>query len=256
MHEWEKDWVVTLAAATILFLLLALFLVSFVLLFQKRKLNHRYEIEQLKQAFQKTLLTTQNEIQEQVLRNISQELHDNISQQLGLIKLQLTQVQRQNPLIDLSDTNHVIANTISDIRALSKSLHPDRIATAPITDSILVELSLAKRASDITITHDITLQDDVFLPEQKIIFFRIFQELFNNALKHSNATQIEIACHTGKNIVLAVKDDGTGLPADYKSSIGHSGIYQRAGALNGTFTIESSPGKGTMASVQIPLPDF
>jgi len=252
MYELEKDWVVALAAATLLLLLLALFLVSFVLLFQKRRLMHKYELEQLKEGFQKTLLTTQNEIQEQTLRNISQELHDNISQQLGLIKIQVSNIQRQNPSLDLSDTKNVLTTTLNDLRALSKSLHTDRITSTPLEESILIELELAKRASGISIGHTIDA-DTGLLPEQRIILFRIFQELLNNALKHSAASRIDISFKVGNNLMLCVNDNGIGLPSAYKSSIGHLGIHQRVKALNGVFILTSLPGQGVDAKVEVPL---
>lgn len=251
MYDLDKDWVIAFIAATLLFLLLALILVSFVLLFQKRRLSHRYEMEQMKEAFQRTLLTTQNEIQEQTLRNISQELHDNISQQLGLLKLQVSQLQQQNPLLDLSDTKQVLVNTLSDLRSLSKSLHPDRIASTPLDESMYIELELAKRASGITLSYDIH-PDDGLMPEQRIILFRIFQELLNNALKHASATEIHISLQLGQSLLLKVIDNGKGLPKDYTSSIGHLGIHQRAKALQGIFSVESSPGMGTIAKVEFP----
>ncbi len=208
----------------------------------------------MKMQFEQTLPTTQNKIQEQTLRKISQELHDNIGQKLGLIKLQVNQMQYHNPAIDFTDTKDVIVGTIADLRALSKSFHPVRIASIPLKDSIENELTLVKNASDITIQHTIHADDELLQPEQKNILFCIFQELLNNAIKYANASQIDISLSPANNtIYLTVKDNGAGLPANYQKGIGHTSIHNRVELLKGMFELSSEAGGGTKAVLTVPL---
>lgn len=250
----ENELIQLIVSLCIFFLLLAFIIIIITLAYGKRKQKHTLEVQALKHEFSQTLLTSQNEIQEQTLRKISQELHDNIAQKLGLVKLQVSTLQYQNPTIDYTDTKDVIVGTISDLRALSKSFHPDRIASIPLKDSIENELTLVKNASDITIQHTIDADDELLQPEQKVILFRIFQELLNNAIKYSNASQIDISLISALNeLTLRVIDNGEGLPEVYQKGIGHTSIHNRVELLKGKFDLWSQANRGTNAAVTIPL---
>jgi signal transduction histidine kinase len=245
---------ILIISGTLLFLLLILLIILVLYLYQRKRFLQFQEITLMKVQFEQTLLTTQNEIQEQTLRKISQELHDNIAQKLGLIKLQVSTLQYQNPNFDLADTKDVIVGAIADLRALSKSFHPDRIASIPLKDSIENELTLVKNASDITIQHTIDADEELLQPEQKVILFRIFQELLNNAIKYSQGTQIDISLTSANNSInLTVKDNGIGLPKNYQKGIGHTSIHNRVELLKGLFELSSVEGGGTKAVVAVPF---
>ena len=74
---------------TIAILLLGVFLIVFVIIYRLRMNNYLKEKEQTRLLYEQTLLQTQLEIQEQTLKNISQEIHDNVGQVLTLAKLNL-----------------------------------------------------------------------------------------------------------------------------------------------------------------------
>src|SRR6188508_3295628 len=84
------DTKVLLVLFSAIFILIVIsFLVWFIIRYQKRNILFQVEKEILKSEFSQTLLQTQLEIQEQTLKNISQEIHDNIGQALSLAKLNL-----------------------------------------------------------------------------------------------------------------------------------------------------------------------
>jgi signal transduction histidine kinase len=89
---------------------------------------------------------------------------------------------------------------------------------------------------------------------------RIIRELVLNAVRHGRASVIRIVGGIdGEFLRFSVIDNGCGFDPDNCSGImqGHfglEGIRERAGLLSGALTIESSPGKGTAATVTIPLP--
>ena len=72
--------------ASAFFIIVAVGIIFLILLYQKRQLLHINEKNKMKDNFDKELLQTQLEIQEQTLKNISQEIHDNIGQALSLAK--------------------------------------------------------------------------------------------------------------------------------------------------------------------------
>ncbi len=98
--------------------------------------------------------------------------------------------------------------------------------------------------------------------ETQILLFRIAQEALNNIRKHAKASIVNIRLEgREKDIEMTVTDDGQGFEAPGKiegmvsaGRLGLMGMHERAGLLNGTLQIKSSPGKGTELKVNIPWP--
>ncbi|MEJ2711413.1 MAG: ATP-binding protein [Anaerolineales bacterium] len=86
--------------------------------------------------------------------------------------------------------------------------------------------------------------------------FRIAQEALNNALKHAQASQVQVTLKQDQdtgNLVLAISDNGTGFDTQMRSGgVGLRGMRARADELNGKLWIESEPGQGTRVSVEVP----
>jgi signal transduction histidine kinase len=93
--------------------------------------------------------------------------------------------------------------------------------------------------------------------EQSTALFRICQELLTNVAKHAGATAVSIALKRQANeLVLEVSDNGKGIEEEQVSSSGSLGILgmrERTLVLGGTFSITGQGGKGTTATVRIPL---
>jgi len=95
---------------TTLFILILIFFIVFILfLYQRRHISYQKGLEILKSDFEKTLLTTQLEIQEQTFQNISREIHDNIGLSLTLAKLNLNTINWNNAGWLHSSTRLIIA---------------------------------------------------------------------------------------------------------------------------------------------------
>ena len=228
------------------------FTVSLIVLFQKRRNQFKIAILNKENEFLQALQSSQIEIQEQTLRNISQELHDNISQQLGLVKIQLTLLETSNPSIKPS--KQVIAQSIEDLRAMSKSLHPDRIASIPLKDNVLLELDRLKKIPNLNIVFDIQEDPDPLPVETRIVVFRIFQELTNNVLKHAEATEIKVTLiYLQNQLQLTVTDNGKGLPDNFEEGIGFLSIKNRVSLLNGHFALSKPQLQGTQAMATVPV---
>ena len=97
-----------------------------------------------------------------------------------------------------------------------------------------------------------------FASESEVTIFRIVQEALNNARQHSQATQVLITLEFfPKSIKIAVRDNGRGFILDNtagrlaaEGKLGIMGMQQRAKFLDGTFSIQSQPGKGTEVSIR------
>ena len=114
---------------TIAILLLGFFLIVFVIIYRLRVNNYLKEKEQTKLLYEQTLLQTQLEIQEQTLKNISQEIHDNVGQVLTLAKLNLatTAVEDEAAMGKIKTSQQLIGKAIQDLRDLSLILNTDYV---------------------------------------------------------------------------------------------------------------------------------
>src|ERR1700679_1970035 len=85
----NHDILIPIVATSLLLFLLTTFIIAFLSIYQRKRRQHTIEKKLLHTQFTQELLRTQIEIQEQTLKNISQEIHDNVGQVLSLAKLNL-----------------------------------------------------------------------------------------------------------------------------------------------------------------------
>jgi signal transduction histidine kinase len=118
-----------------------------------------------------------------------------------------------------------------------------------------------RESSTIEFRETIDPIDSSLSPEDSIQLFRIIQEAMNNILKHSGATLATVSVRqNGQAIDVVVSDNGKGFIAhsaakddDKPATFGLGGIEQRVGMMNGTWSIQSSPGSGTTVNIRIPV---
>ena len=106
---------------------------------------------------------------------------------------------------------------------------------------------------DIRVEKEVTVEEDDVPDNLKIIIYRILQEAFNNAAKHSRASRIRVRLSKANtSIVLTVGDNGTGfdmeevrLKEGMSKGLGLASMRERVELSGGHFTIETGAGKGT-----------
>jgi signal transduction histidine kinase len=107
---------------------------------------------------------------------------------------------------------------------------------------------------DLTVDPEVTSR----LPmTHRVQVLQMTREALSNAARHAHAKRIRLAMHSEDDFLeLTVEDDGVGFDVEEEPPAGHLGLAnlrQRAAALGGMMTIESSPGEGTRLSIRIPL---
>lgn len=92
----------------------------------------------------------------------------------------------------------------------------------------------------------------------QVCLYRVLQELLNNILKYAQATEVAVQIFKNKNtIILFVEDNGIAIQNEnIANGIGLHNIAGRINVLNGVFTIEPGPVKGTVATIRIPSPEL
>lgn len=220
--------------------------------------------QKMKSDFQQTLLQTQLEIQEQTLKTISEEIHDNIGQALSLAKLKLNTIDiaKQEQLIEkITDSKNLVSKAIQDLRDLSRSLNTDNIAAMGLIRAVEYELELFRKsgfATNLLISGTITRME----PQRELIIFRIVQEALTNIIKHAEAKAITVtAAYNTGTLELQVQDDGKGTTVmqdinggeNSNKSLGLRNMHNRAKMVGATFSMESVPGNGTVIKLSIPF---
>lgn len=254
----NNDLIYTTAISTSVVLLLTTFIAIFIIQQLRRKQKVRLEKQQLLSQFQQDILRTQLEIQEQTLKTISGEIHDNIGQVLGLAKLNLSTL----PLLTdetvrkkVDSAREQVKKAINDLRDLSKSLHGDKIAEIGLEQAIAGQLKIIENSGQFTTSLSINGDSKILEAKQEMVLFRMTQEILNNAVKHSKATQISVTIsYTTVGIGISISDNGIGFDSEKldatQTGIGLTNVYSRAALINAKVSVQSFLGTGTIISIE------
>jgi len=230
-------------------------------------ITEKIEFEKEKQKLESALIEDKIERQKQIAQAtldgqekertaIGMEMHDNISQILGVINLYLglakSRPELTQEMVEKSTENVLLC--IKEIRKLSKSLVTTNISRYGLLFAIK-DLIEDFEELDLKFTANI---DELSLPglDDKIQFslYRIIQEQLNNIVKHSMARHVSLSilC-TGNILTLVIEDDGVGFDTTKKHrGIGLSNMENRVDLLNGTFEIVSATNSGCTLKISFP----
>ena len=196
--------------------------------------------------------------QERERARIARELHDDISQRMAVLGIDLKMLgsSLEGKAADL--TSGVVARTqeiTRSIHDLAHQLHPARLHLLGLVGALRgLERELSRPGLTITLTHD---EIPPMSPELTLCLFRIVQEALQNAIKYSQAREIGVILnrvnHSG--IRLTITDDGVGFNVDgtWNRGLGLISMRERLEAVGGTLSIFSKPGFGTRLVASAPL---
>lgn len=217
----------------------------------------------MQQQFESELLKTQIEVQEQTMQTIATDLHDNIGQLLSLTNLTLSSVDLKNPekaTQKIDNSINLVNLSIKELRDLAKLLHGEQLIEIGLSHAIQQEINWLEKSERHHINASIELDDiTVQVPNKDLIILRLLQEIFNNIIKHSEATDMFIKAHIkGKFLHLTVQDNGIGFDYDQtmkaKNGLGLHSLHKRVQLINGKILIKSSTSIGTTITIEIPYP--
>ena len=204
------------------------------------------------------------EAQEQERRHIARELHDDISQRIAALSVELSQLaghlddSREALGQKLASLMKHTADVNEGIRALSHRLHSSKleiIGLVATMKSFCLELA-EKRNVQIDFVHN-EVPHEVPL-QVSLCLFRVLQEGLNNAIRHSGASHFEARLEQlSGDLRLTISDSGVGFDprtAMYNDGIGLMSIRERVTLVKGSMSIRSEPGRGTVVTVRVPLP--
>ena len=219
----------------------------------QRRLQQQLLVEQLrhKNEMAKSVIHAQ----EAERKKLGEELHDNITQLLSVIKLYIENAKGDPDNQDelLNKSSEYLLQAILEIKALSRSLVPPMIHDTGLISAIEEMAKHVHEASKINIDIDAkNFNENILSDSRKLLLYRVIQEKINNVLTHSGATEISIRLRSaGKHIETIIKDNGNGFDvANTKAGMGLNNIRNRVESVNGSIKLESTPGNGCVLTVQ------
>jgi two-component system NarL family sensor kinase len=253
----RKEIVITIIVASLLVVILCVFILLFFLLFTRKKRRMQREKEILKSGYERALLQSQLEIQEQTFNSISQEIHDNVGQVLSLAKVQVSIIEQGQPgLSALKEVKESITIALNDLRDIARSLNGQRILQMGLKQAVEKELERINNAGILKARLVVTGNVRKVHSQKKLILFRIVQECIQNIIKHADATQMEVFFdYRESHLRIKIKDNGKGFDMDehlHSGGLGLQNITERASVLGGATTIRSTDGEGTIIELNIP----
>lgn len=229
--------------------LLVLFCILLVKLYIQKINNYNQLIYQKDIDFQITLNATILETQEQVLQNISQDLHDDAGQQLTAINFQIENLKLNDTDMQqaLSPLSESVQQLSQSIRSISHSLSYQLVMQQDVLKAIANEITRLQKNKRVVFEFRLVEHEHKkFSTNENLVIYRIFQEIINNILKHSKATLVDVELKTNPCFEMIIHDNGVGFnPADSSETLGLRNVFSRAEMIRYTIDIQSKPHQGT-----------
>jgi PAS domain S-box-containing protein len=203
--------------------------------------------------------------EEEERRKTAREVHDQVSQPLGLARMLLTAAQSTEETDSsqekMNKASELLATAIGELRRITLDLHP------PVLDSFGVGSAIESAVEDFIAATGITVEIKIeyrAMEESsslRAFLLRAAKELLVNVAKHGEATKVSVALRrSGENLVLRVSDNGKGFEVNRSmgkgnapKGIGLIALEERSASFGGNCRLISNPGKGTRAELVLPI---
>jgi len=207
-------------------------------------------------------------VEEQERKNLSRQMHDQLSQDLSALKIYLELIekemnQNQEQKEKIEKSKKILSSLIEKSHNISQLLRPPQLDELGLVESIKVLISEYKEITDCNYTYSKPEQELHLPPEYSLAFYRIAQEALTNIAKHSQAKNVIVFLQKKGDLVsLCIKDDGVGFnyqeylkkPRRRKEDrfgLGLQGLRERIELLGGNFSIDTAPNRGTKIKVEL-----
>lgn len=200
---------------------------------------------QLQQQLTTSQLSAANALlkgQREERHRLSQELHDGISIQIALFKMQLNRYFGEKSKEEVQIVN-TLNNISADIRAFTHAISPINLKEETLEDAFEDLIYRIEHQTELAINLQLNkFNEKKLFDNQKIALYQVIQELINNTIKHAKASTITIQLKTlRQKTILHYADNGIGFNSTQKhQGIGLANIKARADLLQGTLDITSN----------------
>ncbi len=217
-------------------------------LLREKSRSQELEIEGLRKEKQLLSMTSILQGQEEERRRIARDLHDNIGSMMAAIKFKILTKEENTDQLD-----QMVGQVSEEIRRISHNMTPLAFGLSGLEGAVndLAQHLKRNQLEVVNKTKDLHLLKD---KDQAIMVYRLFQEMANNTLKHSEANRVFMSSRMEEEgLSIEFRDDGKGLPSEVwekSDNLGLKNIKSRVDYLDGSIEMDNS--NGTEFHIQIP----
>jgi PAS domain S-box-containing protein len=222
-----------------------------------------------------TVDVTERKLAEAALRDLSQrliqaheeerallarELHDDLSQRLAVLAIDVGRVELAGPPGPQTETLRAVREGLvglsEDVHSLAYQLHPSVLEELGLVEALRIECDRFRRQGRADLSVDLDPLAAAVGPEAALCLFRVTQEALRNVERHSNAQAVAVSLRRKDGgTLLTVRDDGAGFEPGIQRehrSLGLASMRERARLAGGQLCIDSVPGEGTAIVAWVP----
>src|SRR5579885_1892868 len=260
LSDFQKRLAVTILAAVALGLGLAAFSTRRILR-SEHQARVRYEEAAEAREQLKDLSARLVQAQEMERRALSRELHDEVGQSLSAVLIELRNLSSglgvrspEHTRAQVESIKGLVENTIRVVRNMALLLRPSMLDDLGLVPALKWQAREVSKRTSMDVSVAAELQGDDLPEEYKTCIYRVVQEALHNCASHANATTVRIRIHQeSDHLALSIQDDGCGFNPDQVKGLGLLGIQERVTNLGGACRLHSSPGSGSIVSIELPI---
>ncbi|AJI23152.1 histidine kinase [Priestia megaterium] len=205
------------------------------------------------------------EAQEEERKRLSREIHDGPAQMLANVMMRSELIDRiyrersaKEAMEEIRDLRKMVRSALYEVRRIIYDLRPmalDDLGLIPTLRKYLDTIEDYNEGKP-RITFISIGQEKRTASKLEVALFRLVQEAVTNALKHADATEIQVKIEfNNEYAILLVKDDGCGFNQEEKkeNSFGLIGMKERVDLLDGTISVHSKINQGTLVMIKVPI---
>ena len=200
--------------------------------------------------------------QEEERRRIAREMHDDWTQRLALLGIDIAKLQRhigspEKALPLLSMMQGIVVELSEDMHALSRQLHPSILDDLGLVEALRSECASFSRREGIAVVYRPEELPPTLPKDAALCVYRVAQEALRNIAKHAAVSEAWVTLSaTGRELLLRIQDKGFGFdPAGGHSQpgLGLSSMQERVRLIQAELSVTSVPGQGTRVEVRVPV---
>ena len=253
----KKNFLLT--GSSIVFLLLTLTAIN---IYRKRQAQNKLHLQQEVTRQQDLATKAIIEAEEHERRRIAADLHDGVGQMMSVARMNLSVFEDELVLVNEHQKKsfekliNLVDESCKEIRNVSHQMMPNALLKSGLASAIKEFTDkIDNRIIKVSI-HAGGFNEPIDKNTETVLY-RVIQECVNNVLKHSGATLLDISLiKDNDGIAATIEDNGKGFDSTDKNKydgIGLKNIISRITYLKGTIDFDSSPGKGTLIAIHVPV---
>ena len=207
-------------------------------------------------------------LQEEERSRISRDLHDGIGQLLTALKIQLELLERDSAGLTevaarIASSSELAETALAEVRQLSHVLRPQMLDELGLEPTLRWLARTFQKRTGIEVEVVFEGSSGREGPDLETLVYRLVQEALTNVARHSGSATAKVTLRRQPaGLLVRIEDGGAGFQpeallssSEEERGFGVRAMRDRVESVNGRFSLRSSPGKGTVVEVELPLPE-